>query len=180
MKTWCCRAREKFGGSAAGSARARRRPQTNPPLDRKKIQRRRAQHEDIRCVICRGIGGRDIRNSRREIAAAPAPDRHEQKAAAEQKKAKDAAAAELVKAQQAKAEDRVAARYIAEQKAKGIVVNAHADRCSGGGGAGHHRSGNTPAGSTTGPIRAEVKAPAKPQSTPATTRDRARRIEGFE
>ena len=35
---------------------------------------------------------------------------------------KDAAAAEVAKAQQAKAEDRVASRYIAEQKAKGVVV----------------------------------------------------------
>ena len=46
----------------------------------------------------------------------------EQKAAAEEKKAKDAAAADLAKKQQAAAEDRVAARYIAEQKAKGTVV----------------------------------------------------------
>ncbi len=44
------------------------------------------------------------------------------KAAAEEKKAKDAAAAEAAKAQQARAEDRVAARYIADQKAKGITV----------------------------------------------------------
>ena len=53
----------------------------------------------------------------------PAPPMDEKaKAAAEEKKAKDAATAEAVKAQQAKAEDRVAARYIAEQKAKGKVV----------------------------------------------------------
>jgi len=45
------------------------------------------------------------------------------KAAAEEKKAKDASAAEAAKAQQARAEDRVAARYIAEQKAKGKVVS---------------------------------------------------------
>ena len=44
------------------------------------------------------------------------------RAAAEEKKAKDAARAEAVKAQQAKAEDRIDARYIAEQKAKGKVV----------------------------------------------------------
>ena len=53
----------------------------------------------------------------------PAPPMDEKaKVAAEEKKAKDAATAEAVKAQQAKAEDRVAARYIAEQKAKGRVV----------------------------------------------------------
>jgi hypothetical protein len=45
-----------------------------------------------------------------------------QKAAAEEKKAKDAATADAVKAQQAKAEDRVAARFIAEQKAKGKTI----------------------------------------------------------
>ena len=53
---------------------------------------------------------------------APPPMDDKAKAAAEEKKAKDAAAAEAAKAQQAKAEDRVAARYIAEQKAKGKVV----------------------------------------------------------
>jgi hypothetical protein len=53
----------------------------------------------------------------------PAPPlTDEQKVAAEEKKAKDAAAAEVAKQQQARAEDRVAARYIAEQKAKGKVV----------------------------------------------------------
>src|SRR5437762_10138522 len=53
----------------------------------------------------------------------PAPPMtDEQKAAAEEKKAKDAAAAENAKAQLARAEDRVAARYIAEQKTKGKVV----------------------------------------------------------
>ena len=53
---------------------------------------------------------------------APPPMTDAQKVAAEEKKAKDAAAAEAVKVQQAKAEDRVAARYIAEQKAKGKMV----------------------------------------------------------
>jgi hypothetical protein len=53
----------------------------------------------------------------------PAPPLDDKaKAAAEEKKAKDAVAAEAAKAQQAKAEDRVAARYIAEQKAKGKAV----------------------------------------------------------
>ena len=52
----------------------------------------------------------------------PAPLTDAQKAAADDKKAKDAAAAEVAKAQQAKAEDRVAARYFAEMKAKGKAV----------------------------------------------------------
>jgi hypothetical protein len=49
----------------------------------------------------------------------PPPMDDTAKAAAEQKKAKDAEAAKQV---QTRAEDRVAARYIAEQKAKGIIV----------------------------------------------------------
>ncbi|HEV8256058.1 MAG TPA: hypothetical protein VGR42_03700 [Casimicrobiaceae bacterium] len=53
---------------------------------------------------------------------APPPMDDKAKAAAEEKKAKDAAAAETAKAVQARAEDRVAARYIAEQKAKGKIV----------------------------------------------------------
>ena len=53
----------------------------------------------------------------------PAPLTDAQKAAADEKKAKDAAAAEAAKAQQAKAEDRVAARYFAEMKAKGKAVS---------------------------------------------------------
>jgi len=44
------------------------------------------------------------------------------KAAAEEKKAKDAAAAEVAKQEQARAEDRVVARYITEQKAMGKTV----------------------------------------------------------
>jgi hypothetical protein len=53
----------------------------------------------------------------------PAPPMDDKaKAAAEEKKAKDAVAAEAAKQAQAHAEDRVAARYIAEQKAMGKVV----------------------------------------------------------
>ena len=53
----------------------------------------------------------------------PAPPMDEKaKAAAEEKKAKDAAAAQAAKVAQAKAEDRVVARYIAEQKAKGKTI----------------------------------------------------------
>ena len=53
-----------------------------------------------------------------KLPAAPPMD----PAAADAKKAKDAAAAAVGAAQQAKAEDRVAARYITEQKAKGKAV----------------------------------------------------------
>jgi hypothetical protein len=52
----------------------------------------------------------------------PPPTDDAAKAAAEQEKATDAAAAEAAKRIQARAEDRVAARYIAEQRAKGVVV----------------------------------------------------------
>lgn len=55
---------------------------------------------------------------------APPPMDDKAKAVAEEKKAKDAASAEAVKAQQTRAEDRVATRYIAEQKAKGKAVTA--------------------------------------------------------
>jgi hypothetical protein len=53
---------------------------------------------------------------------APPPMDDKAKAAVEEKKAKDAAAADAAKALQARTEDRVAARYIAEQKAKGKIV----------------------------------------------------------
>ena len=52
----------------------------------------------------------------------PAPLTEEQKKAAEEKKAKDAVAAEATKAAQARAEDRAAARYFADMKAKGKLV----------------------------------------------------------
>ena len=96
----------------------------------------------------------------------PAPPMtDEQKAAAEAKKAKDAAAAEVGKAQQARAEDRVAGRYITEQKAKGITVQP-TPITSPGTTAVTTAQGNTPAGSTTGQS-AEAKAPAKPASQPS-------------
>jgi hypothetical protein len=53
----------------------------------------------------------------------PAPPMDDKaKAAADEKKTKDAAAAEAGKQQQARAEDRVASRYISEQKALGKSV----------------------------------------------------------
>ena len=55
----------------------------------------------------------------------PAPPLSDaQKAAAEETKAKAAAATELAKQQQARAEDRVVARYFADMKAKGKSVPA--------------------------------------------------------
>jgi hypothetical protein len=78
---------------------------------------------------------------------APPPMTDAQKAAAEEKKAKDAAAADLAKKQQAQAEDRVAARYIAEQKAKGNIVTPQMAPTA-----------NAPAGQ---PTKALEPAPAK-------------------
>ena len=52
----------------------------------------------------------------------PPPMNDAAKAAAEEKKAKDGLTAEAAKQLQARTEDRIAARYIAEQKAKGIIV----------------------------------------------------------
>jgi hypothetical protein len=67
-----------------------------------------------------------------------------QKAAAEEKKAKDASAAEAAKAAQARAEDRVAARYLADMKAKGKVVTPQ-----------------------MGPTAVAAPVPAAPAKTPA-------------
>ena len=75
----------------------------------------------LRALLCAGIV---LTTFGIAVAKLPAPPPMDDKAkvAAEERKAKDAAAAEAVKQQQAKAEDRVAARYIAEQKAKGKTV----------------------------------------------------------
>jgi hypothetical protein len=62
----------------------------------------------------------------------PPPMDDAAKAAAEEKKAKDAAAAEAAKQLQTRIEDRVAARYIAEQKAKGIIVTPQLGPNAGG------------------------------------------------
>ena len=58
------------------------------------------------------------------VAKLPSPPPMDDKAkvAAEEKKAKDAAAAEAAKAAQVRAEDRVATRYLVEQKAKGKTI----------------------------------------------------------
>lgn len=55
-----------------------------------------------------------------------------QKTAAEEKKAKDAAAAEVEKQALAKAEDRTAARYFAEMKAKGKQASPPQTAATGG------------------------------------------------
>jgi len=52
----------------------------------------------------------------------PPPLDEKAKAAAEEKKAKDAAAAAADAAALARAQDRVAARYIADEKAKGVMI----------------------------------------------------------
>ena len=79
---------------------------------------------------------------------APAPLDEKANAAAEEKKAKDASAADAAKAAQARAEDRVAARYIAEQKAKGKTVTPQMGPSS---------------QSAAAPAKAGMKAPAKKQ-----------------
>lgn len=103
----------------------------------------------------------------------PPPMDEKGKATAEEKKAKDTAAAEAAKAAQAKAEDRVVARYIAEQKAKGIMVQPTPIASTGG--AVMTAQGNTPAGSATGQS-ADAKGAAKPAgaSAPATGADAAK------
>ncbi|MEP7181223.1 MAG: hypothetical protein ABI886_03420 [Betaproteobacteria bacterium] len=95
--------------------------------------------------------------------AAPLTDA--QKAAAEEKKAKDAVAATAAKAQQAKAEDRVVARYIAEQKAKGIIVHP-TPTAAAGTAVVTTAQGNTPAGARPGQS-ADAKGPAKTPSQPS-------------
>ena len=75
----------------------------------------------LRALLAAGLVAASFGIAVAKLPPAPPMD-DKAKAAAEEKKAKDAATAEAVKAQQAKAEDRVAARYIAEQKAKGKVV----------------------------------------------------------
>ena len=82
---------------------------------------------------------------------APPPLTDAQKVAAEEKKAKDAAAADIAKQQQARAEDRVAARYLAEQKAKGNSVTP--------------QMGPAAAGATA--AAAPAAAPGKVGATPA-------------
>jgi hypothetical protein len=84
----------------------------------------------------------------------PPPMDDAAKAAAEQKKAKDDAATEAAKQLQARTEDRVAARYIAEQRAKGIVVTPQM-------GATASASGDAAKGLSSKPEKAMAHSPAK-------------------
>jgi hypothetical protein len=84
----------------------------------------------------------------------PPPMDDAAKAAAEEKKAKDAAAAEAAKQLQARIEDRVAARYIAEQKAKGIIVTPPMGPTAGG-------PTDAAKGSSSPPEKAMAHSPAK-------------------
>jgi hypothetical protein len=76
------------------------------------------------------------------------------KAAADEKMAKDAAAAETAKQLQARTEDRVAARYIAENKAKGIVITPQM-------GATASAAGDPPKGSSSKSAKATKHSPAR-------------------
>ena len=76
----------------------------------------------LRALFGRGFGDRRLRRWLSPSCRRAPPMDDKAKAAAEEKKAKDAATAEAVKLQQARAEDRVAAHYIAEQKAHGKTV----------------------------------------------------------
>jgi formate dehydrogenase subunit gamma len=82
---------------------------------------RRGKMTTLRALLAAGLVVTSFGIAVAKLPPAPPMD-DKAKAAAEEKKAKDASAAEAAKAQQAKAEDRVAARYIAEQRAKGKVV----------------------------------------------------------
>jgi hypothetical protein len=82
----------------------------------------------------------------------PPPMDEKAKAAAEEKKAKDAAAAAADAAALARAQDRTAAHYIAEERAKGVMVKP--------------QMGPTPVASAA-PAAAPAKAPAKAAAAPA-------------
>ncbi|MDQ6618471.1 MAG: formate dehydrogenase [Pseudomonadota bacterium] len=98
----------------------------------------------------------------------PAPPMDDKaKAAAEEKKAKDAATADAQKAAQARAEDRVAQRYINEQRAKGVTVHPTPIAASPAAPV-TTAQGNTPATSAPGQS-AETKGPGS--SAPATNAD---------
>jgi hypothetical protein len=75
----------------------------------------------LRAVIAAGLVVGAFGVAVAKLPPAPPPT-EAQKAAAEEKKAKDAAVAEAAKAAQARAEDRVVARYHAEMKAAGKPV----------------------------------------------------------
>jgi hypothetical protein len=84
----------------------------------------------------------------------PPPMNDAAKATAEEKKVKEAAAAEAAKQLQARIEDRVAARYIAEQRAKGIIVTPQL-------GPGAGASTDAAKGLSSKPEKAMAHSPAK-------------------
>jgi hypothetical protein len=85
----------------------------------------------------------------------PPPMDDAAKAAAEAKKSADAAAAEAGKQLQARTEDRVAARYIAEQRAKGVIVTPQMGPTS------HATSGDAAKGPSSKPEKQMAHSPAK-------------------
>jgi hypothetical protein len=94
----------------------------------------------------------------------PAPPMNDQqKAAAEEKKAKDAAATKADADALTRAQDRVAGRYIAEEKAKGVTVTPTPVTPSAP--AVTTPQGNTPPGGATGQP-ADAKAPSKTGGQP--------------
>ena len=84
----------------------------------------------------------------------PPPMDDAAKAAAEEKKGKDALTAEAAKQIQARTEDRIAARYIAEQKAKGIIVTPQLGPSAG-------TSGDAAKGPSSQPEKQMAHSPAK-------------------
>ncbi len=89
---------------------------------------------------------------------APSPMNDAQKAAAEEKKAKDAAVAKSDADALARAQDRVAGKYISEEKSKGVAVTPTPVATSAP--AVTTPQGNTPPGGATG-LPADAKGPAK-------------------
>ena len=85
----------------------------------------------------------------------PPPMDDAAKAAAEAKKGADAAAAEAGKQLQARTEDRVAARYIAEQRAKGVIVTPQMGPTS------HATSSDGAKGPPSKPEKQMAHSPAK-------------------
>jgi hypothetical protein len=89
---------------------------------------------------------------------APPPLNDEQKAAAEEKKAKDAAIAKSDADALTRAQDRVAGKYIAEAKSRGVTVTPTPVATSAP--AVTTPQGNTPPGGATG-LPADAKGPTK-------------------
>ena len=85
----------------------------------------------------------------------PPPMDDAAKAAAEEKKGKDAISDAAAKQIQARAEDRVAAHYIADQKAKGVIVTPQMGPNAAA------TSGDAAKGPSSKPEKAMAHSPAK-------------------